>query len=399
MIKKENVIYSLRNLKNRKTRSLFTILSIMLGITTIFIFISFGMGLYKYIETISLGSSYDKIVIEPKGTGIGGMDTTFSFTEDDLKAIEKSSGVYQATGLSFKVVEVKQSDKVYYAYLIAYDPNVPLIMDIFNLDMLKGRNLRPGDKGIVLGYNYQIKDKIFPKIYELNQEIEVNSNKFKVLGFYEPIGDPIDDAQIYVTNEVMKDMFNMSSYNWIIAKVDVSKINWVIGNVEDNLRKERNLKEGKEDFYVQSFEDMIKSYSNILNLIIAFIILIALISILVSSINTANTMITSVLERTKEIGIIKSIGGTNAEIFWIFLFESSFLGFIAGCLGVFFGWIFSFILGEVLKNVGYGLFFPYFPWELFFGCILFAVLTGAISGVLPAIKASRTNTIETIRYE
>ncbi len=399
MIKKENIIYSLRNLRNRKTRSMFTILSIMLGITTIFIFISFGMGLYKYIETISLGSSYDKIVIEPKGTGIGGMDTTFSFTEDDLKAIEKSSGVYQATGLSFKVVEVKQSDKVYYSYLIAYDPNVPLIMDIFNLDMLKGRNLRPGDRGIVLGYNYQIKDKIFPKIYELNQEIEVNGNKFKVLGFYEPIGDPIDDAQIYVTNEVMKDMFNTSSYNWIIAKVDVSKINWVIANVEDNLRKERNLKEGKEDFYVQSFEDMIKSYSNILNIIIAFIIFIALISILVSSINTANTMITSVLERTKEIGIIKSIGGTNAEIFWIFLFESSFLGFIAGCLGVFLGWIFSFILGEVLKNVGYGLFLPYFPWELFLGCILFAVLTGAISGVIPAIKASRTNTIETIRYE
>ncbi|VVB82990.1 MacB-like periplasmic core domain protein [uncultured archaeon] len=399
MIGKESVAYSLRNLRNRKTRSFFTVFSIMLGITTIFIFVSFGVGLYKYIETVSSASSFDKVVIQPKGTGIGGLDTTFSFSEGDLTSIKRASGVYDATGLYFKIVEVKQSTKIAYAYLIAYDPKVPLMMDVFSLDMLKGRNLKPGDRGIILGSNYQIKDKIFPKAYDVNQEIEVNSNKFKVLGFYEPIGDPIDDAQVYVTNDIMKEMFNGTSYNWIIAKVDVSNIDRVIKNIEDNLRKERNLEKGKEDFYVQSFEDMIKTYTSILDIVIGFIILIALISILVSSLNTANTMITSVLERTKEIGIIKSIGGTNAEIFSIFLFESAFLGFIAGCLGVLFGGIITFIGGEILKNLGYGFVSPYFSVELFLGCILFAVVTGAISGVIPAVKASRTNTIETIRYE
>jgi putative ABC transport system permease protein len=400
MINKEGIVYSLRNIKNRKTRSFFTVFSIMLGITTIFIFISFGMGLYKYIETVSSESSLDKVVIQPKGTGMGGMDTTFSFSENDLNAIKKSAGVYEATGIYFKVVEVKQNSKVAYSYLIAYDPSVPLIMDVFNLDMLKGRNLKPGDRGIVLGSNYQIKDKIFPNEYSLNQEIEVNGKKFKILGFYEPIGDPIDDAQIYITNDMMKELFDgNSSYSWIVAKVDVSNIDQVIKNIEHSLRKERNIEEGKEDFYVQSFNDMIESYSNILDIVVGFIILIALISIVVSSLNTANTMITSVLERVKEIGVIKSIGGTNEEIFLIFLFESAFLGFIAGCLGVFFGWIFSFIGGEILKSIGYSFLAPYFSWELFLGCVAFAVLTGAISGVIPAIKASKTNPVETLRYD
>ena len=399
MINKESIVYSLRNLRNRKTRSLFTLGSIMLGITTIFIFVSFGMGLYSYIETMTSGSSMDKVMIQPKGIGITGMDSSFSFSENELRAVERSSGVYEATGAYFKTVEVKKNDKVVYSFLIAYDPSSPLLMDVFELEILKGRNLKEGDRGVVLGYNYQVEDKIFSKPYSLNQEIQINNQKFKILGFYEPVGNPQDDAQIYFTNDMMKETFDNVSYNWIIAKVDVSNIDRVIKNIENNLRDERNLEKGKEDFFVQSFDDMIESYTTILDIVIAFIILIALISILVSSLNTANTMITSVLERVKEIGVIKSIGGTNQEIFSIFLFESAFLGFIAGCLGVFFGWIFSFIGGEVIKSLGYGFLSPYFSFWLFAGCILFAVLTGAISGVIPAIKASRTNPVETLRYE
>ena len=78
------------------------------------------------------------------------------------------------------------------------------------------------------------------------------------------------------------------------------------------------------------------------------------------------------LERIKEIGVIKSIGGKNSEIFKIFLFESSFLGFVAGVLGVLLGFILSFLGGAILKSVGYGFLQPYFsPW-LFLGCVTLA---------------------------
>lgn len=399
MINKESIKYSLRNLSHRKTRSAFTIISILVGITTIFIFVSFGLGLYKYIGELSSASSADKIMIQPKG--LGGMDPAFSFSEKELEVVQRTSGVYEATGIYFKAAEIQKGKVKKYTYVIGYDPKKPLIMDIFNIGIEMGRELNPRDRGVVLGYNYLFPDKIFSKPYELNDNIEINGKKFKVVGFYEPIGSPPDDMQIYVTNDFIQELYPNETlpYNWIVAKVDVSNIERITKDIERNLRKERNLDEGKEDFFVQSFDDMIESYSMILDIVIGFIILIALISVFVSAVNTANTMITSVLERVKEIGVIKSIGGQNSEIFKIFLFESSFLGFVAGVLGVFFGFLISFAGGKILASLGYGFLSPYFPPWLFLGCITFAVLTGAISGVIPAIKASKINPVDALRYE
>jgi putative ABC transport system permease protein len=144
---------------------------------------------------------------------------------------------------------------------------------------------------------------------------------------------------------------------------------------------------------------MMESFSSALDIIIGFVILIALISVIVSAVNTANTMITSVLERYKEIGILKAIGARNSEIFGIFLFESAFLGLIAGILGVLLGWGMTSFAGKILMNSGWGFLQPYYNSTIFIGLILFAVLTGAISGVIPAIRAAKTNTVDALRYE
>jgi len=399
MISKESIKYSLRNLNQRKTRSAFTIISILAGIATIFIFVSFGLGLYEYIGEMSSASSADKVLIQPKG--FGGMDPTFSFSEGELRVVEQTSGVYEATGVYFKSAEVEKSEVKKYTYVIVYDPKKPLIMSVFNIDIYTGRELQPGDRGAVLGYNYLLPDKIFSKPYELNDNIIINGKKVKIVGFYEAVGNPSDDSQIYITNDFIQELYPNETlpYNWIVAKVDVSNIERVTKDIERNLRKERGLEEGKEDFYVQSFDDMIESYSSALDIVIGFIILIALISVFVSAVNTANTMITSVLERVKEIGVMKSIGAQNSEIFAIFLFESSFLGFVAGVLGVILGWAASFLGGKIIASLGYGFLQPYFPIWLFIACISFATLTGAVSGVIPAIKASKTNPVDALRYE
>jgi len=144
---------------------------------------------------------------------------------------------------------------------------------------------------------------------------------------------------------------------------------------------------------------MIESFSGAINVIIGFVILIAFIWVLVSAINTANTMITSVLERYKEIGILKAIGARNSEIFGIFLFESAFLGFVAGALGVLLGWGATSLAGSILQSVGFGFLAPYYSFWLFTSLILFAVVTGAVSGVIPAVRASKTNVVDALRYE
>jgi len=402
MINSELALYSLRSLTRRKARSFLTVLSILLGIATIFIFISFGLGLYNYINDFTSSTSADKIIIQAKGAGATGIGGDVVLNDNDIKTIEKAGGVYEASGTYLKAAEVTQGNKKVYAFLMGYDPSVPLVIEFSNLKIEKGRDLLPNDKGkVVLGYSYMINDKIFSNGYELNQNIEINGEKLRIVGFYEAVGNPSDDSNIYITSDFMKDLYAEQdlSYGMIIARVDKSNIELAVENIEKNLRKERNVKRGQEDFSVQSFSELLNNYLAAMNIVIAFVILIAFISVIVSAVNTSNTMITSVLERIKEIGVIKSIGGKNSAVFSIFLFESAVLGFVSGVLGVLVGWGLSSLGGNILANLGWSFLSPAFPVSLFVGCVAFATITGAISGVIPSYQASKISPVDALRYE
>ncbi len=403
MISKESVKYSLNNLKKSKSRSILTILSIFVGIATIFIFVSYGWGLYDYIDEFTSSSSADKLMIMPKGgMGVPGLDTTFPLLDDDVSVIKNTPGVYDATGVILGPGEIVQDDMKKYVFVSSYDPTKPMIMELSDIEVVEGRALRSSDSGkVTLGYNYLIKNKIFPKAYSLNSKINVQGQDLRIVGFYESVGNPQDDSNIYVTNDFMWELYPDEdlSYGMILARVEKDRIYEIADGVEKKLRQHRDLDEGKEDFSVQSYADLLESFTIVLDIIIGFILLIAFISIVVSAVNTANTMITSVLERFKEIGVLKSIGARNSAIFNIFLFESGFLGFVAGCIGVLVGWGASNLAAGVLDNLGYGFLSPHYSWVLFGGLIVFATLTGAISGMIPAWRASKINAVDALRYE
>lgn len=403
MIGPESVRYSLRNIKHRKARSFLTVLSIFIGIATIFIFISFGLGLYAYINSFIEGGSADKIMVQAKGSaGVPGLGSAFVLDDGDLRVVERSAGVYEASGAYIKIAQAEFKDELKYVFLAGYDPKVPLIIELSDIDILEGRELVSSDVSkAVLGYNYLKKDKIFSRAVGLGDKIEVEGVELRVVGFYEAVGNPQDDSNIYVVNDAIAELYpdDVNSYGWIMARVDQDNIDWAVENVERNLRSHRDLEEGKEDFSVESFAALLESYAGAMNIIIGFVFLIAFISVIVSAVNTANTMITSVIERTKEIGVIKAIGGRNREVFGIFLFEAGFLGLIAGVIGVLLGWGMSSFGGMVLDSLGWGFLAPVFPLYLFGGLILFAVVTGAVSGAIPAWVASKTNIVDALRYE
>lgn len=399
LINKQNVKYSLRNLMQRKSRSLLTILSIFIGITTIFVFISFGLGLYEYIAEFTTESSADKLLIQGKGGSVPGTSNVI-LNEDDLDVILKTRGILEAEGIYFDVFEVESGGQRAYAYGTGMDMTKAMFMEYSSVKIEAGRQIKNGEGGkVVLGYAYQFDDKIFAKGLKVNDRITLNGEKYKIIGFYNEIGNPADDSNVYFDIDSWRERFDSDSFAMIMARGDINDLSNTEARVEKELRKSRGLVEGKEDFTVVSFVDELENYLGAMNIVIAFIVMIALISVIVSAVNTANTMITSVLERTKEIGIIKAIGAKNSEIFNIFLFESSFLGFVAGVIGVTLGFIICYALGQLLNNIGYGFLSPSFNPLLFIGLVSFAVIVGAISGVVPAANAARKKPVDSLRDE
>jgi putative ABC transport system permease protein len=170
-----------------------------------------------------------------------------------------------------------------------------------------------------------------------------------------------------------------------------------VNQIEDLLRKRRDVEKGQEDFQVSTPQAMLSTVNQILAGIQAFIVLIAFVSILVGAIGIINTMTTAVLERRKEIGIMKAIGAKNTDIFTQFLIEAGLLGLVGGILGVLAGVALSFlgILG-INSFIGTSV-KPTINFSLVFGALLGSFLIGAISGLVPAMNAARQNPVEALR--
>jgi len=125
---------------------------------------------------------------------------------------------------------------------------------------------------------------------------------------------------------------------------------------------------------------------------------IAAISLIVGAIGIMNSMYTSVLERTREIGVMKAIGAKNKDILTIFLIESGLIGLVGGILGTVLGASLAVAVGPFSKNAGFTLHITIEPFVILLG-LLFAFVVGIIAGVLPAWQASKLKPIDALRYE
>jgi len=163
------------------------------------------------------------------------------------------------------------------------------------------------------------------------------------------------------------------------------------------MRIRRNVRESEEDFTVSTPESALASVNQILLGIQIFIVIIAAISIVVGAIGIANTMATSVLERRKEIGTMKAVGARNKNIFYQFLVEAGLLGLIGGIIGVSLGIGISY-LGTTSLHSFLGITTkPSIDFILIFLSLMGSFLIGAVSGIIPAMKAARENPVEAIR--
>jgi len=388
-------------------RSFLTILSILIGITAIFALISFGQGINKYMNDFAQEMGSDKIMMMPGG-GLASAPGTSNilYTDDDLEFLKKIKGVDEATGMLITSGKIEFKDyREKYPFVIGISTESSekkLVESMFaGIEIIEGRDLKKGDVlKATAGYSNTIPNRMFKRAISVGDKVEINDIKVEVIGFYEEIGSPTDDAQYYISLEGFKEIFDIEDYEYLYLRVspdqDPSEI---AGRIEEKFRKRRGQKEGQEDFTIQTFEDVMATFTNMILILNGVLVMIALISLVVAAVNITNTMYTAVLERTREIGVMKAIGSRNRQILNVFVIESGILGLLGGTLGILLGYGIAKMGQAIARAAGLSFLRPYFPIWLTVGCLMFAFLVGAGSGLLPAIQASKQKPVDSLRYE
>jgi putative ABC transport system permease protein len=381
-------------------------LGIFIGIAAVVSLIGLSEGMRAAILTQFTDLGTDKLVVQAEGVTFGppGSGVSEKLDENDLDAIKRIGGIKAVSGRLVRVGKTEYEEDIVYSYIasIPQDDSRKVVVDAFNLEELEdGRFLKKDDSyKVVLGYDFGY-GNIFEENVVLGDKIEIEDTEFEVVGILGKQGSFTTDGAMMLNEEPMKEVLDIGDELDLIAVQVISEkdIDRIVSDIEKSLRKTRDVEEGKEDFTVETPKDTIESLNSILSVVQIVVVGIAGISLLVGGIGIMNTMYTSVLERTREIGVMKAIGARNSSIFSLFLVESGMLGMTGGAIGIALGFILAklvefaagaFLGGDILR--------AHFPLWLIFGALAFSFFVGTIAGTLPAVQASKLKPVDALRY-
>jgi len=380
-------------------------IGIFIGIASVVALISIGQGMEDAINEQFESMGSDKVMVMPGGEGSFGFGAYSAnpLLEDDLKVIEKTKGVEKVAEMFYKDGRVKFKDETKTTFVVGLptDDSAEVITSMEGFEAEKGRDLKKGDKyKVTVGWRLWNED-FFEKSVDLRDKLEIEGEKFEVVGLVKRIGNPQDDASVYIPIELAKELFDDDEISSIFVQVKKGNDpNEIAEDIKEELRDHRDEEEGEESFQVQTFEQLMESVSSILNIVRAVLVGIAGISLVVGGIGIMNTMYTSVLERTKEIGIMKSIGAKNSDILLIFLLESGTYGVVGGAIGIVLGLSMSLGVEKIAGMfLGTDLLKASITLWLVGGALAFSFIIGCISGVFPAKQASSLKPVDALRYE
>lgn len=399
------LVLALKNVRRRGLRSWLTMLGIFIGIAAVVSLVALGGGLREAIlgQFSSMGT--DKLIITNAETGFGppGSTAISKLTDHDVDIINQVSGLQRVIPRLLRPVSIEFNKATGYGYAVSMpkeDKDSKFMYESFKMEAETGKLLYSGDKNkIVLGSDYA-KQKGFDKDIVVGSTLKLQGQEFEVIGILKPLSSFQMNLAILMNQEDMENMLNIKNeYDMIVVQIASGEnLEAVAENIKEKLRKDRNQKEGNEDFNVQTPISALNSVNTILTIVNLIVAAIAGISLLVGGLGIANTMYTSVLERTREIGVMKAIGARNSDILLIFLFEAGLLGLVGGIIGAAMGVALSFGVAAIANTaMGSELFRVTFSLPLVLGAFTFSFLIGIISGVFPALQASKLNPVDALR--
>jgi putative ABC transport system permease protein len=410
---------SIISLKANKLRTLFSLLGIVIGVSAVVIILSMGQGLRGLVtnQIEAFGPNILDIAVKIPGVNqtqsitsmVQGVKITTLKTTDikDFKNKQIFPYIKAVNGQAIGQEWVVFGNKERRVLIYGCSPDYLQIMKTAKIK--RGRFFTESEneslsKVGVLGST--LAEKLFGGEDPLGKNIKMKGMSFKVVGVFEPqggmnFGIDINDF-IYVPLETtLKEILGIDYLTEVHLEISDSKyLDQAISDVSRLLRRNHNITDpDKDDFQIFTMAEVLErvnQVSTILNLLLGFL---AAISLLVGGIGIMNIMLVSVSERTREIGLRKSLGATSQNILWQFLVESLTITSLGGVIGIIFGITVSSLIGLGIRTQG----LPDWPltvsWLAVFSAFFLSTIIGLTFGVYPAKRASEKSPMEALRYE
>ncbi len=416
---------SWKHVRQRGLRSLLTILGIIIGVAAVVAIVSIGEGLQANVAQRLGGLGSDVLTITPgyeraQGAGFrgggfeahgpmgGGQAASAPLTERNVNTVRSVPGVQYVQGTVSGRADLYYLGQNYSLSIQGVDPSVWRFFVTTALE--SGRYLTAGDSSSpVAVIGNAVARGVFKQDIEVNKQVTLGGFPFRVVGVLNRTDFGGGDRSVYIpvdwARKVLTDIASdqVSSISVKLSPEGASDPQAVIDEITPRLMATRNVNERTRDFTVTSPAAIRETVGQITGTITLFLGGIAAVSLLVGAVGISNTMYTSVLERTRLIGLLKALGTTNGEVMRLFLVESSLYGLVGGLAGVVIGSAASVVMGTVglrfLPVPGGGGATTVVSPGLILFALTFAMLIGALSGILPARRGSRLSPVEALRYE
>jgi putative ABC transport system permease protein len=393
-------------LSSNKIRSGLTMLGIIIGIASVIAMTAIGTGAQNSISASIQSIGSNLVIVSPGAPrGVGqqvnqGRGSAKTLTLGDVDSLKTISGVKAVTAEVSSRLQVTAKGTNTNTTVDGVTPDYPLVrnLEVDTGTFITDQNNQSGDKVAVVGPTV-VTDLFGDGATDvIGQTIKIKNNQFKIIGITKAKGGsgfqnaddmiyiPITTAQRYFSGDQY-----VSSISVAAESADVTTA--VQADITSTLLIRHNKDESSADFSTMNQADIIATASSITGTFTMLLSAIAGISLLVGGIGIMNMMLTSVTERTREIGLRKAIGAKRRDVNIQFLVEAVMLTFIGGVVGVLLGWGVSFAitsLGILEAQVSISSVLLAFGVSAFIGIVF---------GYYPAQRASKLNPIEALRYE
>ena len=398
---------STRMFKARTSRTLLTILGMSIGIAAILFLVSLGYGLQKtLLERITTADSLLTLDVSEAKSGVVSIDENMINNVKALSGVEEVSPAFQITtqghlddlSADLITIGVKPSFlklggyKAIKGTLITDDNAEGVVVStavaqIFdkNVDDMIGKEI--AFSFFVTSTGQEVADADETGRAQENFTRIESDKRYKIIGIVEG-----QDNVVYV-NSVSLNNLKINQYGQMKVKMHT---NQEMGVVRDALLEYGLL--------VSSLSDTVDQANQIFGIVQIILMLFGIIALVVSAIGMFNTMTITLLERTEEIGIMKSIGASDMGISMMFFMESAIMGFLGGCAGIVIGWLgglgFNTIINLIAVRFGgekVSLF--YSPLWFVLAILIFSGVVGFFTGFVPARRASKIDPLDALRYK